>query len=151
MESQSASWEHQPWYKARPSHLLTETCGLPEGKHLNFSKKDALAFGAYIKAREGDFGNIVTKIPIALDETGAPLKFANLVPQHSMIKLTGVKHKAHARFTNKLGVNDAIWPPPYKASDIDPANNIFHNEIFYLRMNLQIVATSIKNCLSVLG
>ncbi len=140
-----------PGTKQGQAIFEAKTRGLPEDKRLDLSKKDAPAFRQYIKAREKDFGNVVTKVPIEFDSSGAAVKFANLITQHSMAKLDDVKREAHARFATKLGDGIAIPPPPYKATDNDPASNDPDKEVFYARVNSPIVATSIKNCLTVAG
>ncbi len=128
-----------------------KTRGLPEDKRLDLTKANAPAFRQYIKAREGDFGNVVTKIAIAFDAGGNPLKHANLITQHSMIQLTDVKREAHKRFATALAPGDEIPAPPHTAWDIDPANDNNDKKTFYSRVNSLVVATSIKNCLSVTG
>ena len=59
-----------------------------------------------------------------------------------------LQREAHKRYSNAIAECDALPPTPFKVTQLDPANNPGHKELFYLRVNLKVVAELIKNILT---
>ena len=56
--------------------------------------------------------------------------------------------EAHKRYSNAIAEGDALPPTPFKVTQLDPANSPDHKELFYLRLDSQVVAELIKNVLT---
>ena len=59
-----------------------------------------------------------------------------------------LQREAHKRYINAIAEGDVLPPTPFKVTQLDPANNPNHKEIFYSRVDLQVVAGLIKNILT---
>ncbi len=90
-------------------------------------------------------------IPTAFNGHNRPTETTNLINQHSKITLELVQRNAHKRFSTTIGRNAAVPPPPFTASDIDPANNNYDKETFYSCVHSSVLAKAIENVLSPLG
>ena len=58
------------------------------------------------------------------------------------------QQEAHKRYSTEIAEGDALPPNPFKVTQLDPANDPAHKELFYFRVDLQVVAELIKNILT---
>ena len=56
--------------------------------------------------------------------------------------------EAHKRYSNVIVEGDVLLTTPFKVTQLDPANNPDHKELFYLRVDSKVVAELIKNILT---
>ena len=59
-----------------------------------------------------------------------------------------LQREAQKRYSTAIAEGDALPPTPFKVTQLDPANNPAHKELFYLRADSQVVAELIKNILT---
>ena len=59
-----------------------------------------------------------------------------------------LQREAHKRYSTAIVEGDALPPTPFKVTQLDPANNPSYKELFYSRVDLQVVAELIKNILT---
>ena len=59
-----------------------------------------------------------------------------------------LKQEAHKRYSNAITEGDVLPPTPFKVTQLDPANDPSHKELFYSRVDSQVVAELIKNILT---
>ena len=56
--------------------------------------------------------------------------------------------EAHKRSSTTIAEGDALPPTPFKVTQLYPANNPAHKELFYSQLYLQVVAELINNILT---
>ena len=59
-----------------------------------------------------------------------------------------LQQEAHKRYSNAIVEGDALPPTPFKVTQLDPANDPYHKNLFYSRVDLQVVAELINNILT---
>ena len=59
-----------------------------------------------------------------------------------------LQQEAHKRYSTEIVEGDALPPTPLKVTQLDPANDPSHKELFYSWVDLQVVAELIKNILT---
>ena len=62
--------------------------------------------------------------------------------------MDSLQREAHKRYSTSIAEGDALPPTPFKLTQIDPANDPAHKELFYSRVDSQVVAELIKNILT---
>ena len=58
--------------------------------------------------------------------------------------MDNLQREAHKRYSTAIAEVDALPPTPFKVTQLDPANNPAHKELFYSRVDLQVVAELIQ-------
>ena len=91
---------------------------------------------------------MVTRFPQEYDATGNVTAHGNLLTEYSSTEMNRFQREAHKRYSNAIAEGDVLPPTPFKATQLDPANNPDHKELFYSRVDSQVVAELIKNILT---
>ena len=68
--------------------------------------------------------------------------------EYSSIEMDRLQQEAHKRYSTAIVEGDVLPPTPFKVTQLDPANNPGHKELFYLRVDSQVVTELIKNILT---
>ena len=58
------------------------------------------------------------------------------------------QREAHKRYSTAIAEGDVLPPSPFKVTQLDPANDPTHKELFYSRVDSQVVMELIKNILT---
>ena len=72
----------------------------------------------------------------------------NILTEYSSIEMDRFQQEAHKRYSTAIAEGDALPPTPFKVTQLDPANDPAHKELFYSRVDSQVVAELIKNILT---
>ena len=72
----------------------------------------------------------------------------NLLTEYSSIEMDPLQREAHTRYSTAIVEGDTLPPTPFKVTQIDPTNDPAHKELFYSRVDSQVVAELIKNILT---
>ena len=91
---------------------------------------------------------MVTKVPQEYDGASNVTAHGNLLTEYSSIEIDRLQQEAHKRYSTAIVEGDALPPTPFKVTQLYPANNPAHKELFYLRVDSQVVAEIIKNILT---
>ena len=149
------SWEvtqfhgnFNPGTKSGQLIFLEKTKGLPAEKSFELIKCDAPAMKQQFKARQGVMGDVVRKVAISFDVTGAATDHMNLLARHASTWLDNVMHVAQKGFATAVTHPTAIPAPPFTARNLDPANSDPDQVTFYDRVNLSVFAKIIENGLN---
>ena len=59
-----------------------------------------------------------------------------------------LQREAHKRYSTAIAEGDALPPTPFKVTRLDPTKYPAHKELFYSRVDSQVVAELIKNILT---
>ena len=59
-----------------------------------------------------------------------------------------LQREAHKRYSTEIVKGDALPLTPLKVTQLDPANDPDHKELFYSRVDSQVFAELIKNILT---
>ena len=101
-----------------------------------------------MQAKSSSLGAVVTGIPQEYDATGNVTDHGNLLTEYSSIEMNSLQREAHKRYSNAIAEGDVLPPNPFKVTQLDPANNPDHKELFYSRVDSQVFAELIKNILA---
>jgi len=143
-----------PGTKSGQAIFLEKTKGLAEKDRLELSKSNSAEIHKFFRSKEGQMGEIITKVPIAYANDGTVTKTANMLSQYHLITLDDVQRFAHSRFNNPIAIGDPIPDPainPFEARDLDPATVNDDKRDFYLQVDSAVVAKLCENCLSTSG
>ena len=88
---------------------------------------------------------MVTRVPQEYDGAVNVTAHGNLLTEYSSIEMDSLQREAHKNYNNSIVEGDALPPTPFKVTQRDPANNPGHQELFYVRVDSQVVADLIKN------
>ena len=72
----------------------------------------------------------------------------NLLTEYLSVEMNRLQQEVHKSYSNAIAEGDVLPPTAFKVTQLDPANNHDHKELFYLRVDLQVVAELIKNILT---
>ena len=72
----------------------------------------------------------------------------NLLTEYSSIEMDCLQREAHKRYSTAIAEGDALPPTPFKATQLDPANDHVHKELFYSQVDSQVVVELIQNILT---
>ena len=131
--------------------FIEKTRGLDESDRLDLTKASSTQIQLYFKAREEHLGEIGCAIPIEFNADGSVKTKANMLTQSYRIKLSDAQRVGHETFSTALAPTDAIPAAPFALRALDPANNADDKKTFYKRVHSNVVATIIKNGLTVTG
>ena len=88
---------------------------------------------------------MVTRVPQEYDGAGNRTAHGNMLTEYSSIGIIFLQQEAHKCYCNTIAEGDVLPPTPFKAPQLDVANNPDHKVLFYLRVDSQVVAEIIKN------
>ena len=91
---------------------------------------------------------MVTIVPQEYDGAGNVTAHGNLLTEYPSIEMDCLQQEAHKLYSTEIAEGDALPPTPLKATQLDPANDPAHKELFYSRVDLQVVTELIKNILT---
>ena len=91
---------------------------------------------------------MVTRVPQEYDAAGNVNAHGNLLTEYLSIEMNRLQREAHKRYSNAIAEGDELPPTPFKVTQLDPSKNHDHKELFYLRVDSQVVAELIKNILT---
>ena len=100
-----------------------------------------------LEVKVSDFGLCVFKVRMRYNGNN-PIEFANLVNQYHKISLERMKQEVQRIFCTAVRETDPVPDGPFQYKVIDPANNLTDKELFYKRVDSQVVAEWIKNTVS---
>ena len=90
---------------------------------------------------------MVTRVPQEYNAADNVTAHGNLLTEYLSVEMNRLQREAHKRYINAIAEGDVLPPTPFKVTQLDPANNPDHKELFYLRVDSQVVADLIKNIL----
>ena len=137
-----------PSTKAGQAIFEKKTKGLPVDERFTATKKDSQGILRLLQAKPSSLGAVVTRVTQEYDGAGNVTARGNLLTEYSSIGMDRLQREAHKRYNNAIAEGDALHPTPFKVTQLDPANNPAHKELFYLRVDSQVVAELIKNILT---
>ena len=73
---------------------------------------------------------MVTRVPQEYDAAGNVTAHGNLLTEYSFIEMNCLQREAHKRFSNAIAEGDLLATTPFKVTELDPANNPDHKEVF---------------------
>lgn len=79
-------------------------------------------------------------IPIKFNDDGTAKVTKNLLAQYHLICLEDCQRAAHERYGKKFNSTDAQPSGPFKAKNLDPANNKNDEKQFYKKVRSNVVA-----------
>ena len=88
---------------------------------------------------------MVTIVPQEYDGAGNVTSHGNLLIEYSSIEMDRFQREEHKRYSDAIAEGDALPPTPFKVTQLDPAKNTGHKELFYSQVDSQVVAELIKN------
>ena len=91
---------------------------------------------------------MVTRVPQEYDGVGNVTAHGNLLTEYSSIEMNSLQREAHKYYSNSIAEGDVLPPTTFKVTQLYPANNPGHKELFYSRVDSQVVAELIKNILT---
>ena len=131
--------------------FLEKTKGLAEKDKLEFSKTNSASIHKFFRSKEGQMGEVITKIPIEYAADGTVTKTANLLSQYHQVTLENVQRAAHKHFNIPVANGAVIPAAPFVARTLDPASSDPDKADFYKQVDSAVVAKLCENCLSTSG
>ena len=128
-----------------------KTKGLTDDKKFEVSTKDAGAIRKYLIGKQSSLRKVATRIPVAFDNAGSPIRFSNLIHQYQSVPFERLKRLAHARFATELTENQVIPGGPWTSRVLDPANDPADKITFFDRVHSNVVTELLKNIVTSTG
>ena len=116
---------------------------------LDLTKNNSQEIHEYLQAHATLMGNVVTKVPIAHNPDGTVKTTARLITQYQQMTIENLQHAELARYDTALALGAPIPPAPFTMRTLDPGNDADYKKKFFLRVQCNVVAHTIKNSLSV--
>ena len=140
-----------PGTKTGHQIFLEKTKGLAEKDKHELSKTNSAAIHQFFRSKEGQMGEVITKVPTEYANDGTIAKTANLLSQYHQVTLDSVQRAAHNHFNIHIANGDPIPATPFVARVLDPANSNDDKADFYKQVDSAVVAKLCENCLSTSG
>ena len=121
---------------------------MPADERFTATKKDSQGIRRLLQAKSSSLGAVVTRVPQEFDAAGNVTAHGNILTEYSSIEMDRLQREAHKRYSTEIVEGDALPPTSFKVTQLDPANNPAHKELFYSRVDSQVVAELIKNILT---
>ena len=137
-----------PSTKAGQAIFENKTKGLPADERFNGTKEDSHGICRLLQAKSTSMGAVVARVQQEFDAAGNVTAHGNLLTEYLSIEMDRLQRKAHKHYSTAIAEGDALPPTPFKVTQLDPANDPAHKELFYLREDSQVVAELIKNILT---
>ena len=149
------SGDFNPGTKLGNSIYLEKTKGLKESDRLDLNKRNSQEIHKYLRGREQIMGPVVTQVPVDFNPDGSTRATKNLLTQYQQITLADCQRAAIARYDTPLTVNAALpassSSSPFNLKTLDPGNDANDEKQFYNQVHSNVVATLVKNGLTVSG
>ena len=149
------TWHVNPYHgkfnpstKAGQAIFEKKTKGLPAYEGFTATKKDSQGIRHLLQAKSSSLGAVVTRVPQEFDAGGNVTAHGNLLTEYSSIVMDRLQREAYKRCCTAIVVGDALPTIPFNVTQLDPANNPSHKELFYSQVDSQVVAELIKNILT---
>ena len=137
------TWHVNPYHrKFNPSTKTGQaifekkTKGLPADERFTAAKKYSQGICRLLQANSSSLGAVVTRVPQEYDAAGNVIAHENMLTEYSSIEMNLLQQEAHKRYSNAIAEGDVLPPTPFKVTQLDPANNPDHKELFYSRVGL---------------
>ena len=141
------TWHVNPYHgtsnpstKAGQAIFEKKTKGLPADERFTVTKKYSQGIRRLLQAKSSSLGAVVTRVPQEYDGAGNVTANGNLFTEYLSIEMDCLKQEAHKRDSNTIVEGDVLPPTPFKVTQLDPANNTDHKELFYSWVDLKVVA-----------
>ena len=108
---------------------------MPADERFTATKKYPQGIRPLIQAKYSLLGAVVTRVPQEFDSTGNVTSHGNILTEYSSIEMDCLQQEAHKRYINAIAEGDALPPTPFKVTQLDPANDPAHKELFYSRVD----------------
>ena len=105
--------------------------GLPAAERFTATKKNSQGICRLLQAKSSSLGSVVTRVPQEYGAAGNVAAHGNLLTEYSSIEMDRLQREAHKRYSTAIVEGDALPPTPFKVTQLDPANNPAHKELFY--------------------
>ena len=126
-----------PGTKTGHQIFLEKTKGLAEKDRHELLKTNSAAIHKFFRSKEGQMGEVITKVPIEYANDGTITKTANLLSQYHQVTLDSVQRAAHKHFNVHIANGDPIPATPFVARTLDPANSNNDKADFINRSTVQ--------------
>ena len=117
---------------------------MPADERFTATDKNPQGLCRLLQAKSSSLGAVVTRVPQEYDATGNVTAHGNMLTEYFSIEMNRLQQETHKRYSNAIAEGDVIPPNPFKVTQLDPANNPDHKELFYLRVYSQVFAELIK-------
>ena len=91
---------------------------------------------------------MVTRVPQEFDATDNVTAHGNILTEYLSIEMDCLQRESHKSYSTEIAEGDTLPPTPFKVTQLDLANDPAHKEMFYSRVDSQVVAELIKNILT---
>ena len=149
------TWHVNPYHgkfnpstKAGQAIFENKTKGLPADKRFTATKKDSQGICRLLQAKSSSLVAVVTRVPQEYDGAGNVTANGNLLTEYLPIEMDRLQQEAHKSYSTEIVEGDALPPTPFKVTQLDTANGPAYKELFYSRVDSQVVAELIKNILT---
>ena len=103
---------------------------MPADERFTATKKDSQGIRCLLQAKSSSLGAVVTRVPQEFDAAGNMTAHGNLLTEYSSIEMDRLQREAHKFYSTAIVEGDAPPPTPFKVTQLDPANNPSHKELF---------------------
>ena len=132
------TWHINPYHrkfnpstKAGQESFEKKTKGLPAEERFTATKKDFHRIRRLLQAKSSPLGEVVNRFPQEYDATCNVTVHGNMLTEYSSIEMNRLQREAHKRYSNSIAECGVLPPTPFKVTQLDPANNPDHKELFY--------------------
>ena len=129
----------------------TKTRGLPEDKKNEITTTEGAELRKYLFGRQAALGDVVTRIPIAINADGTARTTANLIKQYQSIPFEIICREAHKRYVGSLAHDARLAAGPHVTRQLDPENNCRDRAIFYKQVDANDVHQFLINSITATG
>ena len=103
---------------------------MPADERFTATKKDYQGIRRLLQAKSSSLGEVVTRVPQEFDAAGNVTAHGNLLTEYLPIEMDRLQQEAHKRYSTAITEGDALPPTPFKVTQLDPANDPAHTELF---------------------
>ena len=132
------TWHVNPYHgklnpstKAGQAIFENKTKSLHADERFTATKKDSQGIRRLLQAKSSSLGAAVTRVPQEFVAAGNVTAHGNLLTEYSSIEMYRLQREAQKRYSNAIAEGDALPTTPFKVTQLDPANNPAHKELFY--------------------
>ena len=87
-----------------------------------------------------ELGKVFTQITIIYDAVGYPTEWGNLLCEYGSISMNILQRESPKHFSNPVATVDPFTADPFTLTTLDPANVDADKNLFYSRVDSQVVA-----------
>ena len=81
---------------------------------------------------------MVTRVLQEFYAAGNVTAHGNLLTEYSYIEMDRLQREAHKRYSIAIAEGDALPQTPFKVTQLDPANDPAHKELFFSRVDCKL-------------